>query len=243
MFATLPHPVTLTDILATSTQSVICSGTSGCAAKVKRVGPIFCHYCQFENSLTLQILGPATGFEFAIPLGGVNRYGSEFAKEWLPFRGGSHSPVARGIVRVIVRELGTRQSKTGRNPFALFSDFVLSAAVVPCSARNPPTNQKVGSSSPPGRTIFLNETCASVLRQMADHLHENSAARYDDLDGPLTNLMQNFTAAGLTPVALAKAEGVTELSRQIREQLTELAEEVMSTLIRVRPQKKILSRE
>ena len=51
-----------------------------------------------------------------------------------------------------------------------------------------------------GRTIFLNETCASVLRQMADHLHENSAARYDDLDGPLTNLMQNFTAAGLTPL-------------------------------------------
>ena len=132
---------------------------------MKRVGPTFCHYCQFENSLTLQILGPATGFEFAIPLGGVNRYGSEFAKEWLPFRGGSHSPFARGIVRVIVRELGTRQSKTGRNPFALFSDFGLSAAVVPCSARNPPTNQKVGSSSPPlranisetGLVLLINE--------------------------------------------------------------------------------------
>jgi hypothetical protein len=74
--------------------------------------------------------------------------------------------------------------------------------------------------------IRFNQECASVLKHMADHLEVKPSASNDELDVFLKHLSQSLNVSGSTLPALTKAQGVSTLSRQIRDQLTELSQDV-----------------
>jgi multidrug resistance protein MdtO len=74
--------------------------------------------------------------------------------------------------------------------------------------------------------IRFNQECASVLRHMADHLEVKPPASDVELDVFLKSLSQSLSVLGSTLPSLTKAQGVSTLSRHIRDQLTELSQDV-----------------
>jgi multidrug resistance protein MdtO len=79
----------------------------------------------------------------------------------------------------------------------------------------------------------FNEACASLLKQMADHVDGNAADRSADLDASLGELSRRLQEAASNDTRFVAARGLENLSKRIRDLITELSEEIgRSHLIR-----------
>lgn len=72
----------------------------------------------------------------------------------------------------------------------------------------------------------FNEACASLLNQMADHVDGESFDDWAVLDDPLSELSRIVGENSSTSAEFVAAQGVERLSRQIREQLVQLSQEI-----------------
>jgi multidrug resistance protein MdtO len=79
----------------------------------------------------------------------------------------------------------------------------------------------------------FNEACASLLKQMADHVDGNATDRSADLDASLAELSRRLQEAASNNTRFVAARGLENLSKRIRDLITELSEEIgRSHLIR-----------
>jgi hypothetical protein len=79
----------------------------------------------------------------------------------------------------------------------------------------------------------FNEACATLLKQMADHVDGNVPGRWADLDASLAELSRRVQDTASSDTRFVAARGLEQLSRRIRDLMTELEEEIhQSHLIR-----------
>ncbi len=78
----------------------------------------------------------------------------------------------------------------------------------------------------------FNEACASLLNQMADHVGGNAGRSWKDLDSPLWDLSRATVEISSDHASFAAARGVETLSRRIRNQLTDLSQEIARSRVR-----------
>ena len=79
----------------------------------------------------------------------------------------------------------------------------------------------------------FNEACASLLRQMADHIDGNEPDRWADLDTSLAELSRKVHETASNDTRFVAVRGLENLSKRIRNLMTELSHEIgRSHLIR-----------
>jgi hypothetical protein len=72
----------------------------------------------------------------------------------------------------------------------------------------------------------FNEACASLLKQMADVVDGNAPDRSADLDASLAELSRSLQEAASNDTRFLAARGLENLSKRIRDLITELSQEI-----------------
>ena len=72
----------------------------------------------------------------------------------------------------------------------------------------------------------FNEACASLLKQMADHVDGNVPHRWADLDTSLAELSRRVQETASNESGFVAARGLEKLSKRICDLMTELSQEI-----------------